>query len=191
MNIQQFVKKYLEEIKVAIDSIPLKKIEKIVNMIYITYKKNKCIYVIGNGGSGSTASHFACDLGKGTICEEKKRFKIISLNDNMPIITAFANDCGYDNVFSEQLKNILNREDLVISITGSGNSPNIIKAAELAKKRKAKTIGIMGFTGGILKSILDVGVIISGNNYGQIEDIHLILTHVISRYFQEMIKKEK
>jgi D-sedoheptulose 7-phosphate isomerase len=106
---------------------------------------------MGNGGSASTASHFACDLGKGTIIEGKPRFRVISLNDNISLITALSNDCGYEEVFREQLMNLVNTGDIVIGITGSGNSPNVLKAMEYARSRGAVTIGFIGFDGGKLR----------------------------------------
>jgi len=145
---------------------------------------------MGNGGSASTASHFACDLGKGTICEGKPRFRVVSLNDNMPLITALSNDFGYERVFIEQLMNLVSPDDLVISITGSGNSPNILKAVEYAKKQGAKTIGLIGFGGGKLQEIVDEHITVSNTNYGQVEDIHLILAHALSQYFKEMIENQ-
>jgi D-sedoheptulose 7-phosphate isomerase len=112
----------------------------------------------------------------------------MSLNDNMPLITALSNDFGYERVFIEQLMNLVNPGDLVISITASGNSPNILKAVQYAKKKGAKTIGLIGFGGGKLQKIVDEYVTVSNKNYGQVEDVHLILSHAISQYFKEIIE---
>ena len=188
--IRQFTNGYFFELKRTIDEIPITKVKKIVQMIYQAYRNNKYVFIMGNGGSASTASHFACDLGKGTICEGKPRFRVVSLNDNMPLITALSNDFGYERVFIEQLINLVNPGDLVISITGSGNSQNIIQAVEYALKRGAKTIGLIGFGGGALKRIVDEYIVISNENYGQVEDIHLILCHAISQYFKEIIENK-
>jgi D-sedoheptulose 7-phosphate isomerase len=188
--IKQFTNGYFSELKRTIEEIPMEKVEKIVQTIYEAYQNNKYVFIMGNGGSASTASHFACDLGKGTICEGKPRFRVMSLNDNMPLITALSNDFGYDRVFVEQLMNLVNPGDLVISITGSGNSPNVLMAVEYAKKRGAKTIGLIGFGGGKLKGMVDEHITVSNNNYGQVEDIHLILSHAISQYFKELIESE-
>ena len=188
--IKQFTNGYFTELKKTLDEIPMERVDKIVQMIYKAYRNNKYVFIMGNGGSASTASHFACDLGKGTICEGKPRFRVVSLNDNMPLITALSNDFGYERVFIEQLMNLVNRGDLVISITGSGNSPNILKAVEYAKKQGAKTIGLIGFGGGKLQEIVDEHITVSNTNYGQVEDIHLILAHALSQYFKEMIENQ-
>jgi D-sedoheptulose 7-phosphate isomerase len=186
--IKQFTDGYFSDLKQTIDEIPMDKFHKIVEMIHGAYQNNKYVFIMGNGGSASTASHFACDLGKGTICEGKPRFRVVSLNDNIPLITALSNDFGYDRVFIEQLMNLVSPGDLVISITGSGNSPNILMAIEYAKRKGAKTIGLIGFGGGKLKEIVDEHIIVANSNYGQVEDIHLILSHAISQYFKEIIE---
>ena len=188
--IKQFTDGYFTELKKTLEEIPMEKLERIVQMIYEAYLNNKYVFIMGNGGSASTASHFACDLGKGTICEGKPRFRVVSLNDNIPLITALSNDFGYDRVFVEQLMNLINIGDLVISLTGSGNSPNVISAVEYAKKQGAKTIGLIGFGGGKLQELVDEHITVSNRNYGQVEDIHLILAHAISQYFKNMIENE-
>lgn len=188
--IKQFTNGYFFELKRTIDEISMMKVKKIVKMIYHAYCSNKYVFVMGNGGSASTASHFACDLGKGTICEGKPRFRVVSLNDNISLITALSNDFGYERVFIEQLINLVNPGDLVISITASGNSQNIINAIEYAQIRGAKTIGLIGFGGGEIKHIVDEYIVVSNENYGQVEDIHLILCHAISQYFKEIIENK-
>ena len=188
--VRGFAHAYFNKLKCTIDEIAIERVERIVKMIFEAYKDNKYVFIMGNGGSAATASHFACDLGKGTICEGKPRFRVVSLNDNMPLITALSNDFGYDRVFIEQLMNLINPGDLVISITGSGNSPNILKAVEYAKRQGAKTIGLIGFGGGKLKKMVDEHITISNTNYGQVEDIHLILAHAISQYFKDKIQNK-
>ena len=188
--IKQFTNGYFNDLKRTIDEIPMEKIERIVEMIYEAYRRNNYVFIMGNGGSASTASHFACDLGKGTICEGKPRFRVVSLNDNMPLITALSNDFGYERVFEEQLMNLLNPGDLVICITGSGNSLNILKAVDYAKKQGARIISLIGFGGGKLKDRVDEHITVSNCNYGQVEDIHLILCHAISQFFQNLIENE-
>ena len=136
---------------------------------------------MGNGGSASTASHFACDLGKGTVVNGRKRLRVLSLNDNMAIITALSNDLNYDAVFKEQLINLVAPGDVVIAITASGNSPNILKAVEYARKRGAITVALTGFNGGELASMTNDCIIVFSKDYGQIEDTHLVLGHMISQ----------
>lgn len=192
--IKQFTKNYFNEIRQAFDEISFKEIEKITKIIYSAYLKKKHIFVMGNGGSAVTASHFACDLGKGTLSPKNKknikRFKVTSLTDNIATITAWSNDLNYDQIFSEQLKNLLSQDDVVIGFSASGNSPNILKAIKLAKKMKAITIGLVGFDGGKLAKIADVCVMAKINKYDAAEDIHLILAHIITRYFFNLINKK-
>lgn len=191
----EFIKNYFEELKNTMDEISMQDIKKVTNVLYDAYKKNKYVFIIGNGGSASLASHFACDLGKGTLQrvydEKEKRFKVISLTDNVAHLTALGNDLGYDNIFSQQLKNLINHGDILIAITGSGNSKNILKAVELASRSGATTIGFLGFDGGKLKNMVDYYIHVSSNHYGRIEDLHLVLTHLISSYLAKMKKNEK
>jgi len=191
----EFIKNYFKELKETIDKISVEDIKKVTDILYKAYKKNKQIFIIGNGGSASTASHFACDLSKGTLQrvynEKEKRFRVISLTDNVAHLTALANDLDYNDVFSQQLRNLVNSGDIVIAITGSGNSQNILNAADTASKSGAITIGFLGFDGGKLKDKVDYYIHIPSNHYGRIEDLHLVLSHLISSYLTEMKKNEK
>jgi D-sedoheptulose 7-phosphate isomerase len=123
--------------------------------------------------------------------ETEKRFRVISMADNVSILTAFGNDLSYDDVFSQQLQNLVNKGDVVIALTGSGNSKNIVKGVETAKKAGAITIGFLGFQGGMLKDMVDHYILTPTDHYGRIEDVHLILSHVIAANLAEMKKKEK
>jgi len=161
-----------------------------MEMIYEVFKKNKQVFILGNGGSASTASHFCCDLGKGTVIDGQPRFRVISLNDNIPLLTAYSNDFGYEFVFVEQLRNLLNEGDLVICITASGNSTNVLNAIEYAKQIGAATIGFLGFGGGKAKDMVTEHITVSNSNYGQVEDIHMILAHAACQYFRERIARE-
>jgi len=195
MDIKEFSKNYFEETRKAIERLNLEKIQKIAEVLYRAYKNNKQIFIMGNGGSASTASHFACDLGKGTLQrvydEKEKRFRVISLTDNVATLMAFGNDLSFEDIFCQQLSNLVNREDVVIGISGSGNSANIVKAIEYAKRCGAKTIGFLGFyTGGKLRDLVDYEITVQDNHYGRIEDIHLMLEHLITNYFAELKKEE-
>ena len=190
-SIREHARNYLDSLKSYLDRIPLDKVEAITDLLSRAYKNNRQVFIMGNGGSASTASHFACDLGKGTIIEGKPRFRVISLNDNISLITALSNDCGYDEVFREQLMNLVQAGDIVISITGSGNSPNVLKAIEYARSRGAVTIGCIGFDGGKLRGMVDEEITLACSNYGQVEDIHLILEHLISQFFRQKIDREE
>lgn len=193
--ISYFISSYFDEITHCINSIDGQQIEKVVTMLMNAYKHDKKIFLLGNGGSASTASHFACDLGKGTLQRvydfSEKRFRIISLTDNVALITAFANDISYEEVFVQQLKNLLTKDDVVMVFSGSGNSKNIIKAVTYAQKTGAKTIGFLGFkTGGKVKKLVDLSIVIDSSHYGPVEDMHVLLTHLISSWVSFKIHTE-
>jgi D-sedoheptulose 7-phosphate isomerase len=181
---EEFVNEYLSSIVTIIKKIKAKNISKLITAFTEARLKGKKIFVFGNGGSASTANHFACDLGKNVTRDEKNRFKIISLSENISCITAYGNDLGLESIFEEQLKNLMNDGDLILCISASGNSSNIIKAAEYAKKKKNTVIGITGFKGGRLKNICDINVNVLSDSYEKIEDIHLIITHIIVYWFK-------
>ncbi len=179
MNIPYAAKQYLSELKEVLDDFNLEQFEKIVNLILNAYENEKQIFTMGNGGSASTASHFACDLNKGCCTNLEKKIKMICLNDNTPTLLAFANDVSYDVVFVEQLKNFFNPGDLVIGISGSGNSENVIKAIHHTKQNNGKTIGFSGFSGGKLAQMVDVPFVEKVDDIQKVEDIHMILVHMI------------
>lgn len=181
---------YLDELKKTIDALPLEHISAIISTLQDAYKNDKKIFILGNGGSASTASHMVNDLAKGTMIKGKKRFRAISLCDNLPLMTAWANDDGYENMYVEQLANLLETGDVVIAISGSGNSPNILKAVEYANTHKATTIGLTGFQGGKLKGIVKECLVVPSNSMQRIEDIHLVMGHLLMCYFREAIQKE-
>ncbi|MEE9567248.1 MAG: SIS domain-containing protein [Desulfobacteria bacterium] len=137
-----FARAYLEEEKKILDNVPLTNLEKVVEFSERAYQSENQIFVMGNGGSSSTASHFACDINKGTCGGEKKRFRVICLNDNVPTMLAYANDMSYDDVFVEQLKNFLKPDDVVVGISGSGNSKNVVKAIEYANANRATSVAL-------------------------------------------------
>ncbi|MSR55226.1 MAG: SIS domain-containing protein [Gemmataceae bacterium] len=155
----------------------------LADWIWDVYEAGRYVYVIGNGGSGSNASHFCEDMGKGTIDRKdfdndaKKRLKILSLTDNTPYILAWGNDEGFDRVFSEQLKNLAGPGDLLIAISGSGNSPNILRAVDWANQHGVKTFGCTGFTGGKLKSLAHGNLHVPLDDMGIVESIHLTAFH--------------
>jgi len=185
IDIKAIAKNYLEELKETIDSIDLADIQKVANILLKAYKENRRVFILGNGGSASTASHMACDLGKGTLKNvynpEEKRFQVISLTDNVATMTAYANDLSFDDMFVQQLHNLVAKGDVVIGISGSGNTPNIIKALMYAKSQGAVTIGFLGFkSGGKAKDLVDFDIVIQSSNYGVIEDLHLALDHILT-----------
>lgn len=181
-----FVKNYLRELKETLDKLPFSQIEKIKDILLEAHRKDKKVFIMGNGGSAATASHFACDLAKETARKDdsRKRFKAIALTDNVPLLTAWANDTAYENIFLEQLKSLLDAGDVVIAISGSGNSRNIIKAVEYANAQKALTIGLTGFRGGKLKGMVQECLIVPSHSMEQIEDVHLILEHILCSWLR-------
>lgn len=183
----EFIATYFYEIKRCVEALNKEIIKNAIDILMEAYQQNRTIYIIGNGGSATTASHMACDLGKGTAQDpydtKEKRLKVISLTDNVAVMTALANDLSFEDIFIQQLRNVLEKDDIVIAISASGNSQNVIKAVEYAKKNGAKTIGMLGFkNGGKLAKIVDCAVIVDSMQYGPIEDIHLILNHLIASW---------
>lgn len=181
---------YLEQLKVLLDVFPHDKFEEIGNILMKAYDEGKQIFIMGNGGSGSTASHFACDINKGCCFNLGKKFKVICLNDNIPTMLAYANDLSYDKVFVEQLKNFLQPGDVVICISASGNSENVLQAVSYAKKKEALTIGLTGFDGGKLARIVDVPLVAAINDMQKVEDLHMIVVHMLMQYFCEGLQTE-
>lgn len=177
--IKEFSLDYLNEIKNVLNDLPLEKFEEIVNLILNVYAEEHQIFIMGNGGSGSTASHFACDINKGVCFGLNKRFKVICLNDNIPTMLAYANDVSYADIFVEQLKNFLKPNDLVIGISASGNSENVLRAIRYANENGAETIGLTGFDGGKLATLAHTSLVVPANDMQKVEDVHLILTHML------------
>jgi D-sedoheptulose 7-phosphate isomerase len=171
---------HIAEVRAVLGRIPTEAIEQVVHVILDAYRRKQHVYIVGNGGSASTASHFACDLSKATIVEGRVRLRVTSLTDNIALLTAWANDTSYRNVFAEQLDNLLNEGDVVIAISASGNSPNVLAAVEAARTRGARTVGLVGFTGGALLAAVDTAVHVPSDSYGVVEDCHLVLEHAIT-----------
>ena len=142
-------------------------------------EEGRTVFIIGNGGSAATASHMANDLNKGAAVAGQRRFRALALTDNVPLITAWANDTQYEQIFVEQMANFFHPGDVLIAISGSGNSPNIIAALEWARREGAVTIGLTGGNGGRLLGLVDCGLLVPSNRMEQIEDMHLVLAHAI------------
>jgi D-sedoheptulose 7-phosphate isomerase len=172
---------FMARVATELGRIDPAQIQNLADLIYERYTQSRFVFVIGNGGSGSNASHFCEDLGKGTLRrvdfddESKKRLKIISLTDNTPYILAWGNDEGFDRVFSEQLKNLASPGDLLIAISGSGNSANILRAVEWSHRHGVETIGCTGFTGGKLKELANHNLHVPLDDMGIVETIHLVV----------------
>ena len=170
---------YLTSEAEVLRQMPRAPLERASSILRQARSEGRCIFIFGNGGSAATASHFVNDVIKGTLDARKPRMKIICLNDNMATLTAFANDVGYDAVFAEPLVSLANEGDVAIAISGSGNSPNVLRAMVAARERKLTTIGFTGFSGGKLKDLVDVPVIVPSTSMQLIEDAHVVLLHAV------------
>ncbi len=187
---KQFIENYLHDVSKLVRRIPIQAIDMAARSILSCAVRGNTIFAIGNGGSASTASHFACDLGKGTRSTQGPLVKAIALTDNIPVITAWANDTSYQNIFSEQLKPLASKGDVLLAISGSGNSPNIINAVEYANSAGVLTLGLAGFSGGRLKECANICIIVPSDNMQQIEDAHSVLCHLFASYVREALQYE-
>ena len=170
---------YLDRLKQTIDAISKKDICQLMNILLTAKDQGKTIFVMGNGGSASTASHFCCDFNKGISFGQEEMFKFMCLNDNIPTLMAYANDLGYEEIFIGPLKNFIQEGDLVIGISGSGNSVNVVKALEYANSKGAFTIGLTGYSGGKVKQICQHNVHIPVDDMQITEDLHMVIDHCI------------
>jgi D-sedoheptulose 7-phosphate isomerase len=170
---------YFRSLSETIQRLPFKEIEAISQVLIGAYEDSRMIFLFGNGGSAALASHLACDLGKGTVNGSGRRFRVLSLTDNVPLMTAWANDAHYEDIFSEQLENYVKPGDIAFAISGSGNSPNVLKALRTARAAGAFTIGLGGFHGGQMKAICDLCLVVPCDNMQMIEDLHLCISHAL------------
>jgi D-sedoheptulose 7-phosphate isomerase len=177
--------RYLSDLKSVLENLPLEDARRAADILFKAYQNDRSVFLFGNGGSAALASHLATDLGKGThfpgpsALKSVRRFKAISLTDNVPMMTAWSNDLSYEQVFVGQMENFIRARDVALGISGSGNSPNVLRALELARRVGAITIGLTGCGGGRMKDLLDCPVIVPSNHMQQVEDAHLILAHLI------------
>lgn len=184
------VERYLAALHTAVDALPRDRLTELGEMLYRTYRNGQQVFTLGNGGSASTASHMAADLAKNTISANMRRFRVLSLNDNQPLVTALANDLGYKHVFSEQLKNLIRPGDLLIALSASGNSPNVINAIRYAQGQCAEVVGILGFQGGEAAQLADMAIIVPSDHYGIVEDVHLIINHILVDHFRHRLGED-
>jgi len=176
---------YIYDLKSNLDQLSLAQIRRVITLLHSARLDNQQVFILGNGGSASTASHFVCDLGKNTRRADWPNFRVFGLTDNMPIFSAYANDEGYENVFALQLASYVRSNDIVIGISTSGNSPNVINAIELAREMGAKTVGLTGFDGGRLRSLVDFEIHVNSDCIEYVEDIHLMLEHLICKALRD------
>jgi len=185
---------YAKELASALDEGVLSQLVEATALLEDALHAHKRVFIAGNGGSAATASHMMADLQKTTLGKEisiSKRIKAIALSDNIPLITAWGNDFGYDLIFAEQLRTLADAGDLLLVITASGNSPNIVAALEVARTMGVKTIGLLGFQGGKSKALCDASVIVDSTNYGIIEDAHSVFMHMMTAALRETIQSNK
>ena len=177
------VASYFERLKTEIDRLNRAEIEQLADLIHEAWQKQQCVFIVGNGGSACLASHLCEDLGKGTLSEDdlrdesKRRLKVLSLTDNVGWLTALGNDMGYDQVFVQQLANFGQPGDLLIAISGSGNSPNVLAAVDWANRHGMKTFGMTGFDGGKLKQMQQAGIHVRLDDMGMVESLHGCVIH--------------
>lgn len=173
------IRNYITTLQQTLERLPLSPINQVIEALHEARLKNRQVFIMGNGGSASTASHFVCDLSKNTRKNGWPHFRVIGLTDNMALFSAYANDEGYENVFAQQLASLLQPDDIVIGISTSGNSPNVLRAVELANAMNARTVGFTGFDGGQLASMVGLNVHVDSDCIEQVEDVHLMLEHLV------------
>ena len=182
---QAYALEYKDALIDTIRQIDLEKVGRAIDILAEARAAGRRIFVCGNGGSASSASHFACDMVKGASYGRPARFRIMALTDQLPTITAYANDVSYDAVFVEQLKNFAEPGDVFMGISGSGNSPNVVRAMEYANSIGCRTIALTGRDGGKLGPLAELNIQVAVPHMGRIEDAHMIVCHMIGYYFME------
>ncbi len=198
MENKYFIQDYLSEVRKVAEAISVEDIDRATQLLFEAWENGSQVFTCGNGGSASTATHFACDLAKTTIVGDKRRIKAYCLNDNIPLMSALINDEGFDDLFYEQLKNLFEEGDVLICISvhgGAGRdkaglwSQNLLKAMGYAKDKGGKTIGLSGFDGGPMKEIADACIVVPINSTPQVESFHLALEHLICGCLRQKIER--
>lgn len=173
------IRNYFATVQAVLDTVPFEAVDAVVAELMRAADDGNMVYIFGNGGSAATATHFGCDLAKRTVVDGQPRFRVISLTDNNALMTALSNDISYDQVFAEQLEPLVRPGDVVIGISGSGNSPNVLNGIKVANAAGATTIGFCGFGGGKLKDMVDLPIHVDHHDMAMVEDVHLMLEHAI------------
>ena len=184
------IQHYISDLQNTLDQLPHDLIAEVIAILHQARMDNRTIFIIFNGGSASTASHFVCDLAKNTRHPGWPDFRVIGLADNMAIFSAYANDDGYENVFLLQLASFVKPRDVVIGISTSGNSPNVVEAIRFANQVPAITIGFTGFDGGQLSKLVDIDLHVPSNLIEHVEDVHLMMEHLITKLLREKAQTE-
>lgn len=183
---EHYAHEFLTRLKRGLEEVDEGAVENVVEVLWSVYQRCQRVFLMGNGGSAAAASHFCCDLNLAT--RDRKRMQAVSLNDNTPLLTALANDFGYEEVFTEQLANLVLPGDVVVVISASGESENIVRALRLAKERKATTVGILGFGGGRALAMVDHALVISSEDFFLVESVHAALTHLLAGLLGQRIR---
>jgi len=180
---EDIINSYLARSRDVVARVPHGPISTLGQALLRAYRNDKQVFTLGNGGSASTASHMAADLATSTIGPHMRRFRITSLNENAAIMTALANDIGYEFIFSEQLIEVIRPGDLLIAVSASGNSPNVLEAIRYARRESAEVGALLGFDGGKAAQLADIAIVVPSDNYGIVEDVHLMVNHMLVEYF--------
>ncbi len=188
---ENWLNDYIEKQASLLSTLPVDQVADLITLLRETYKADKQIFVFGNGGNAANASHFATDLGKGASDALKKRFRVVSLNDNAAWVTALGNDYAYEDVFVRQLENYANEGDMILSSSVSGSSPNLMRAFEWAKEKGIATAAVVGERGGRLVELADQAVILPDGHYGRVEDMQMTIYHMLCYAFMESIPTEQ
>ena len=186
---KEYINGYTAALNDVMSRLDSDQFAKIISILADAYKNDRQVFIAGNGGSAGTANHFVCDFGKNAVPFKglgpgNRRFRIISVSDNIEKITALGNDIAFEEIFRQQLINLMREEDVLIVISASGNSPNIVRACEYAKEMKSHIIVLAGFSGGKIKEFAEAAMVVPLESYEQIEDIHLVILHMIVYYFK-------
>jgi D-sedoheptulose 7-phosphate isomerase len=178
---------YFAKLARVLERLPYDTIDQITGRLARAYEENRTVFLFGNGGSAALASHSACDLGKGTAVSGRRRFRVLALTDNIPVMTAWANDARYEDIFAEQLLNFVQKDDVVFAISGSGNSPNVLNGLKVGREAGACNIGLTGYEGGKMKILCDLCLVVPSDNMQFIEDLHTCVAHSIFTALRERI----
>jgi len=181
---------YWHELASIMQAMPFDTLTKAAELLLDCYRRGSTVFMLGNGGSAATASHFACDLAKGTQAAGLPAFRVVSLSDNVPLMTAWANDTNYERIFAEQLVTLIRPADIVIAISASGNSPNILAAARMARQSDAITLALTGQDGGKLSRLADFTIYVPSQSIEQVEDAHLVIAHSLCVVLREHLRTE-
>lgn len=181
MDYRKEIESYFEKLKHTINKVSVEELNVLMNVLVEAKEQGKTIFVMGNGGSSATASHYVCDFNKGVSLDQERKFRFICLNDNIPSLMAYANDISFDDIFVGQLKNYFRAGDVVLGISGSGNSRNVLKAVEYANANGGITLGLTGYDGGRLKEMVQYSVHIPVDDMQITEDLHMVLDHCMMK----------